>query len=138
DIDRFKRVNDDFGHAGGDAVLRAVGSALRASVRQSDFAARIGGEEFVVVLPDADAEGAGVVAGRVRLALSLVVLPDGRPLTASFGIAVVAPSDAGADSLMHRADEAMYLAKQAGRDRVMVADAPTIAIAPVGQEPSHP
>jgi diguanylate cyclase (GGDEF)-like protein len=128
DLDFFKRINDEHGHAAGDAVLRAVGLAVRTAVRPSDTIARIGGEEFLVLLPDADDDAARVVAERLREALRTLdfVGPDIR-VTASFGVAHMQDSDVDAEQLLQRADRALYIAKATGRDSVVVA--PVVAVA---------
>jgi diguanylate cyclase (GGDEF)-like protein len=120
DLDFFKRINDDFGHPAGDAVLVQVAGLLQASVRRSDLVARFGGEEFAVVLPDADIAAARAVAEKVRRAIEQAAWPN-RPLTASIGVASVVPA-AGSDgpALVAAADKALYRAKQAGRNRVQV------------------
>jgi diguanylate cyclase (GGDEF)-like protein len=119
DLDRFKQINDSYGHAAGDEVLRSVASALRATVRDSDLGARLGGEEFAVVLPDADLQDALLVAERLRAQLASRTIPAiGSSVTASFGVAELRPADATAEALLHRADQAMYRAKALGRDQV--------------------
>ena len=130
DIDHFKRVNDTWGHAAGDVVLKELAHRIESQVRASDVAARYGGEEFVVLLPDTNVEAAEKLAERIReeIAASPIGLPSGESITitASIGIAEVAPApDARdlktlGDSLIARADVALYAAKSAGRDRVMV------------------
>lgn len=130
DIDHFKRVNDTWGHAAGDAVLQELALRIEAQVRASDVAARYGGEEFVVILPDTGMDAAASLAERVRAAVGSapVGLPNGEMLsvTASIGIAEVSPGpDASdlktmGDALIARADLALYAAKSAGRDRVVV------------------
>lgn len=122
DLDRFKCINDDFGHPAGDAVLVQVAGLLQAGVRRSDLVARFGGEEFVVVLPDADPASAHAVAEKVRRAIEQAPWPH-RPLTASIGVASVVPA-AGSDgpALVAAADKALYQAKQAGRNRVQAFD----------------
>lgn len=125
DIDHFKRVNDTYGHAGGDAVLEALGAVLRGSIRQGDVVARWGGEEFALILPETPAEGARVLADRLRAAICATVVDYGGTtirFSASFGVAtadVVAPGIG--DALLTSADEALYRAKEAGRNRVMLA-----------------
>jgi diguanylate cyclase (GGDEF)-like protein len=119
DLDRFKQINDCYGHAAGDEVLRCVASTLRATVRDGDLAARLGGEEFAVVLPDTCLQEARVVAERLRTRLRARTIPAiGSSVTASFGIAELRPSDSSVDNLLHRADQAMYRAKAQGRDQV--------------------
>jgi len=125
DIDDFKGFNDALGHLVGDEALCAVARALGAALhREGDLLARFGGEEFAVVLPDADHEGAGEVAGRLAEAVRSVVVRQarGRPLTVSVGTATQVPADTAAmpRELLARADEALHAAKAAGKDRVVV------------------
>jgi len=130
DIDHFKRVNDTWGHAAGDAVLRELAHRVESEVRASDVAARYGGEEFVILLPATDIEAAAKLAERVRTAIaaSPIRLPNGEEvkITASIGIAEACPGQGDkdlktlGDSLIARADVALYAAKSAGRDQVMV------------------
>jgi two-component system cell cycle response regulator len=128
DVDRFKSVNDTFGHAAGDYVLQEIANRIDAQVRRSDVAARYGGEEFLVLLPDTPIEAAVKLAERIRSAVSKdpYDMPGGqaRRITASIGIAGVTPDMDDDDlktvgeSLIARADVALYEAKSAGRDRV--------------------
>lgn len=130
DIDHFKRVNDNWGHAAGDAVLREIAQRVESQVRASDVAARYGGEEFVVLLPGTEVRSAMLLAERIRTAVSAkpVDLPNGDTvtITASIGISEVCPAPqvddlkTVGDSLIARADVALYAAKSAGRDRVVV------------------
>ena len=129
DVDRFKQVNDQFGHAAGDAALQAVGAILRESCRVTDVAARIGGEEFALALPSTDLVGARGLAEKLRSAMGRIAIPlaGGFTLsfTASFG-AAAAHGDhlAARDSalaLLAFADAALYRAKRGGRDRVEAA-----------------
>jgi two-component system cell cycle response regulator len=125
DVDHFKRINDNRGHAAGDAVLQGVARVLVAVARKSDFVARWGGEEFVVALPQTSDAGARVAAERVRRAVAaeLHAVPDGGdPLrvTVSVGVAS-ATAPWSTDQLVNAADAAMYAAKVRGRDRIEVA-----------------
>jgi diguanylate cyclase (GGDEF)-like protein len=121
DVDDFKTVNDRFGHPTGDVVLRDLAETLRENVREIDTAARWGGEEFAVILPGTDLEGAAQVAERIRAALAEREIPsvDGAHLhvTASFGVAVSNPTTT-VQQLVEAADEALYRAKRAGKDQV--------------------
>lgn len=122
DIDHFKKVNDTLGHAAGDHVLREVASRLAAAVRVEDLLGRWGGEEFVAVLPNTDAAGAGELAERLRAAVADVpVLVSGgeRAVTVSIGCACCTGDDA--EALLRAADAALYEAKEGGRNRVVVA-----------------
>lgn len=130
DVDHFKRVNDTWGHAAGDAVLQELAQRIDAQVRASDVAARYGGEEFVILLPDTDNASGVQIAERIRQAVSAspYALPggDAETITASIGIAGATPEpDADdlktiGDALIARADVALYQAKSAGRDQVAV------------------
>ena len=129
DLDRFKALNDRYGHQAGDEALAAVGAVLRSGVRASDFAGRWGGEEFVLLLPDTDGAGAVAVAEKLREAarrrVTVPSVPTG--ITASFGVAALPEHARDADALLRAADRALYAAKQAGRNRVELAataDAP--------------
>ena len=127
DLDGFKRVNDALGHAAGDAVLQEVGFRLRGVVRQGDSIGRFGGDEFVVVCVDADAEAALAVANRIRAAVEepLEAVPAEFPVSASVGVAVFRPRGGRVlltDELLNRADDAMYSAKTAGKNRVVLVE----------------
>ncbi len=120
DLDNFKGVNDTWGHPGGDAVLAAAGRLLQAHVRPTDLLGRIGGEEFALLMPHTTAQGARLLADRVRQAFSdtAVIVDTGEiRVTASFGVAQLRVGE-DYDSLYARADEALYAAKHAGRNRV--------------------
>lgn len=120
DIDHFKRVNDSFGHASGDAVLAFVGTLLQRALREGDMAARMGGEEFCVLLKESSADIALQVAERLRADIALQSSAvAGGPVTVSVGIALAAPDEVF-DTLARRADEALYLAKSRGRNRCEV------------------
>jgi diguanylate cyclase (GGDEF)-like protein len=118
DVDQFKAVNDTHGHTAGDRLLQTIGSAITATLRGHDFAARVGGDEFAVLLPRAGTDEARAIAGRIREAVSAST---DLPLTVSIG---VAPLTADIRGAVLAADAALYEAKGAGRDRV-VARAPS-------------
>ncbi len=127
DLDHFKQVNDRFGHDAGDRVLKQVARVLRESVREQDQTFRLGGEEFLVLLPEADQATALMVAERIRLSMHQLDLagaaPGGR-LTVSLGVSTKsAQLSTGFPQLMELADQALYAAKGDGRDRVCAADA---------------
>lgn len=124
DIDHFKKLNDRLGHATGDAALKAVAGVLEHAVRKVDTVARVGGEEFVVLLPQTDLREAIQVAEKLRAAVEKQIMPGGESqpegrLTISVGVAQLGSSE-DAQRLLARADDAMYLAKQRGRNRVAV------------------
>ena len=126
DLDHFKQVNDRYGHAGGDAVLRSVGQLCARSFRGMDMAARVGGEEFAVLLPAASVQQAGEVMQRFLHTLAVMDIDIGTQsvrVTATAGVAQQQGSDS-MDTLMARADGALYAGKQAGRNRVVLAPAP--------------
>jgi len=130
DLDHFKQVNDTYGHAAGDDVLRELSHRIESQVRGSDVAARYGGEEFVILLPHTGVDAGRLLAERIRHAVSAspVVFGDGRELTitASIGIASTTPQESDFDmktlgeSLIARADVALYSAKSAGRNCISV------------------
>jgi diguanylate cyclase (GGDEF)-like protein len=127
DVDRFKQYNDTAGHAAGDEVLRSVAAALVGECRSGDAAYRYGGEELLVALPEQDDESAGAAAERMRGAIEALQIPHPgvtRPgvVTVSGGVACVRPDDT-LTKLLGRADAALYRAKEAGRNRIVVGEA---------------
>jgi two-component system cell cycle response regulator len=125
DIDYFKSVNDTYGHDAGDEVLREFATRVRKNVRGIDLACRLGGEEFVVVMPDTDAGVASIVAERIRSRVAgepFAIHKGARAIdiTVSIGMAQRQPGDADADILVKRADQALYRAKRDGRNRVVL------------------
>ena len=127
DIDHFKKFNDTYGHLVGDKVLRFVGPTIKSCVKGKDTAARFGGEEFVIILPDTGMKGAEIVANQVREAISKSVLKDKArnqeygKITISLGIGQFKQGEQ-ADDLLKRADQALYKAKENGRNRVEKAE----------------
>jgi diguanylate cyclase (GGDEF)-like protein len=150
DLDHFKRLNDNHGHAAGDAVLRAVAGSLAGAVRPTDVLARTGGEELVVLGLVSDPDEATHLAERLRSAVASSGTADGHAVTASIGVALARPVDGdnATDALwrlVDRADAAMYEAKQQGRDRVVAlsvpcprsphgATTPAVTVAPARRE----
>ena len=122
DLDELKAINDRHGHYFGDRVLSGVGEVIRVGVRKIDTAARYGGDEFVVLLPETDPTGAYVLAEKVRIGVTELDIPvSGNPLEASISVGVVSYPDDGrtSDELLIRADQAMYASKRGGKNRVM-------------------
>jgi diguanylate cyclase (GGDEF)-like protein len=118
DIDHFKRINDEFGHAAGDAVLKDLVARIGNRARTLDVLCRVGGEEFVVLLPDTSGEAAATVADHLRGLIASWHPSRGGSVTVSIGVSELLPGDS-IDDWMKRADERLYLAKQAGRNRVV-------------------
>ena len=125
DLDFFKKVNDTYGHPAGDTVLAAVASAIAHSVRKSDVLARLGGEEFIVLLPNTDLAGASGVGQKLLTQIRALKIPFANlqlRVTASVGVSSVRPgAEQSPDALYTAADKALYLAKHSGRDRVELA-----------------
>lgn len=129
DLDRFKSINDNFGHEAGDQCLRALADTLRAALRRSDLLIRWGGEEFVAVLPDTPLENVSTLLARLRDS-GLGERPDGTPLTASIGIANSQEENvSGWETLIQRADQRMYAAKEQGRNRAIWPDGTSLSLA---------
>ncbi len=122
DLDRFKRINDTYGHTAGDRVLRAVGQFLQKNIRDVDILARYGGEEFVILLPEADKYEAYTVSERLRQGFSELKFDGLPPLTISLGIASYPQDGRDLEVLIKQADAAMYAAKQTGRNKVVKYD----------------
>jgi diguanylate cyclase (GGDEF)-like protein len=126
DLDHFKRINDHYGHAAGDEVLRRTAAVLRSSFRETDFIARYGGEEFVVIAPDCDLASAVMLAERLRVAvteLQIEFRTSNIKVTTSIGIALgLDPSQAKPVEALEQADQALYRAKGAGRNAVWIWD----------------
>jgi len=127
DVDGFKRFNDTFGHLAGDHALRLVGESLVRAVRHMDIVARIGGDEFIVILPETDETLAAQIAERIRREVAMVRPPApgsdplaNAPVTISIGIASYQINSDDREGLLERADQALYKAKAGGRNRVEV------------------
>jgi diguanylate cyclase (GGDEF)-like protein len=124
DVDKFKNFNDAFGHLAGDRVLECIALAIKQGVRTADIPSRFGGEEFTVLLPDADKDIAWLVAERLRISISGMKVPWEPPLpqvTISLGIFTFTSNEVlSVAEIIKRADEAMYLSKERGRNRSTV------------------
>ena len=124
DLDHFKQINDVHGHGAGDLVLSNFGELVRQNLRGTDLAGRIGGEEFLLVLPETEMEGAMFLAERLRAALGgtpQVITNAVLKVTCSLGVAERISADRDGGSLLGRADGVLYQAKRQGRDRVVAA-----------------
>ncbi|HYO90619.1 MAG TPA: GGDEF domain-containing protein, partial [Pyrinomonadaceae bacterium] len=123
DLDNFKTINDTYGHAAGDIALQQIAEILTKAVRGSDMVFRHGGEEFLVLLPETNLEGAAALAEKIRLAAEAQLFGSGHifPLTLSAGVASLSEQESGHD-MIARADMALYNAKARGRNRVEKAD----------------
>jgi diguanylate cyclase (GGDEF)-like protein len=124
DLDRFKTINDEMGHLGGDFTLRELSATVKASIRKEELFARYGGEEFVIVLPGASGADAAARAEAWREAVGRLGVPHQDAtlaVTVSMGVAERGAPGSNADDLLRRADMALYEAKRGGRNRVVVA-----------------
>jgi diguanylate cyclase (GGDEF)-like protein len=124
DLDHFKAINDRFGHAAGDCALKHVAAVLREVLREVDSLGRVGGEEFLALMPGAGLDAAAPVAERVRERLAtspMLIAAEPVAMSASIGMAQWSPPDEDASRLVGRADSALYAAKAQGRDRVVAA-----------------
>lgn len=122
DLDTFKHINDTFGHNKGDEVIREVAAIMKRMIRPTDFAGRWGGDEFVIILPGTSLANARIVANRLQQAFQTIQLPDHSFLTASIGCTTASP-DETEQTFYKRMDDALYLAKEGGRNRIILLDA---------------
>lgn len=138
DLDHFKSVNDEFDHLFGSFVLKEIGQLVAKQMRETDFAARYGGDEFLMVLAETDEKGATAFADRLRANVEKHVSYDGRnrfSRTASLGVAVSREGEeVEAKELVRRADQALYKAKETGRNRVVLYEPPPAVAAPAAKE----
>jgi len=126
DLDHFKQINDTYGHDVGDSVLAAAAVAIRHRLRESDFVGRYGGEEFVVLLPETDRDGARSLFEAVREAVgNAIVSGVDRPITVSVGVAVIPDDAVDSSTLLRIADRLLYSAKANGRDQVAIQPTPS-------------
>lgn len=121
DIDKFKSINDTYGHSTGDRVLRVIADLLRDALRGFDTLARYGGEEFIAILPQVSEKDALICAERLRKAIETTVIPEVSQITASFGVAMYPATSIIKSTLLKAADKALYCAKSEGRNRVCLA-----------------
>ncbi len=119
DLDHFKKINDTYGHGVGDIILKKVAQAIKDNIRETDIPIRIGGEEFVIILPDTNIKGAKKVAEKIKKSIEQMEIPPVGHITASFGITQKKEYDC-TDTLIKRVDEAMYKAKKSGRNRIEI------------------
>ncbi|SNS85301.1 diguanylate cyclase (GGDEF) domain-containing protein [Granulicella rosea] len=141
DLDHFKSVNDRFGHDAGDVALSTAATCIVEALRTNDIVARLGGEEFVLLLPNTTEAGALLVAERTRLRLAALEIryrSYSFTLTASFGVTTLQPGDRDLEDIIHRADKALYLAKDTGRNRTIVGEHSENGEHQPAPHPSHP
>jgi diguanylate cyclase (GGDEF)-like protein/PAS domain S-box-containing protein len=119
DVDNFKHLNDHYGHATGDDLLKMIGTTLETSVRSTDMAARLGGDEFAVLLPETDEASAGIIVAKLRQNLNTAIAPKGWPVTFSFGVVTFPIALDSMEEMIKRADEFMYEAKRGGKSAVV-------------------
>jgi diguanylate cyclase (GGDEF)-like protein len=131
DIDLFKQINDEHGHLHGDRVLAQIAEFIEQNTRETDVVARLGGEEFIVVLPSSDIAAASLFAERIRATIEKLA-----KVTVSGGVAVVSEED-DAKSLLTRADSALYAAKAAGRNRIYSHTGKLVMPCQPGDEPTE-
>jgi diguanylate cyclase (GGDEF)-like protein len=122
DLDNLKLINDRYGHTAGDLALRMLADTMRAELRAVDTPARFGGDEFAIILPQADLEGALLVAERLRKRVEMIAVPGIDSITASFGLASFPVHASSRDTLVVAADRALYRAKHSGRNCVCLPD----------------
>jgi diguanylate cyclase (GGDEF)-like protein len=127
DVDNFKIMNDRYGHATGDELLKTIGEVLERTVRSTDVAARLGGDEFAILLPETDESNAGVLVAKLRQNLQKAVEPKGWPATFSFGVVTFPIAPATTEEMVKRADEFMYEAKRGGKSAVVSRVIETVA-----------
>jgi diguanylate cyclase (GGDEF)-like protein len=118
DLDNFKSINDNFGHSSGDLLLKSVADALKLSVRQVDTVARIGGDEFAILLPESDYNGAELVAWRIQENILKVAQKKNWPVTSSIGVVTCVEPPLSADEMIKWADAVMYRAKTGGKNKI--------------------
>ncbi|HEY8100719.1 MAG TPA: diguanylate cyclase [Burkholderiaceae bacterium] len=122
DVDHFKNINDTYGHAVGDLVLKHIAKACKSLLRSADILGRYGGEEFVALFPETDIDGSAIIAERLRTMVQNLTIPeinDFSNVTISLGVATLLPSDTDISQTISRADKALYQAKQQGRNKVI-------------------
>jgi diguanylate cyclase (GGDEF)-like protein len=118
DLDNFKTVNDSYGHAEGDALLKAIAETIQASLRPTDVLARMGGDEFMILLPETGAESAQIVIERLRTSLAERMLARSYAVTLSMGVVTCSVAPPSVDKLINLADEQMYVAKKSGKNDI--------------------
>jgi diguanylate cyclase (GGDEF)-like protein len=125
DVDNFKTINDTFGHTTGDTVLRTIATNIKAHLRKTDFVARVGGDEFVVLLPETNQETAPIVISNMQRALLKEMHENGWPVTFSIGVLTLTASQLSVDEMLGRADQLMYMVKNGGKNNIQYAAHPT-------------
>lgn len=126
DLDGFKEINDRLGHAAGDEVLAQIGATLRRSTRRTDIAARMGGDEFAILLPETDKTGAGVIVEKIVAGVAQNIEIDGRRVSMSVGVLACEKVFPDLDSILRRADDLMYQVKRAGKGGSRIESCPSL------------
>jgi len=129
DVDNFKAINDTFGHTEGDTVLRAIAIEIKAHLRKTDFVARVGGDEFVVLLPETDAQTAPVVISNIQRALLKEMGENGWAVTFSIGALTLTAPQISVDEMLRHADQLMYAVKNGGKNNIQYASHPGKSLA---------
>jgi diguanylate cyclase (GGDEF)-like protein len=121
DVDDFKKINDQFGHTAGDTLLRTVATVIKKNIRAVDIAARIAGDEFIILLPETTSESAHAVIEKIRKNLLAAMQKNNWPVTFSFGAVTFTEIPSSVDKMIQKADELMYAAKRAGKNNIKYA-----------------
>jgi len=129
DVDNFKNINDTFGHTEGDTVLRAIATKIKNHLRKTDIVARVGGDEFVVLLPETNAQTAPVVISNMQRALLKEMTENGWAVTFSIGVLTLTAPQVSVDEMLRRADQLMYAVKNGGKNNIQYATHPKETVA---------
>jgi len=129
DVDNFKNINDTFGHTEGDTVLRAIATKIKNHLRKTDIVARVGGDEFVVLLPETNAQTAPVVISNMQRALLKEMAENGWAVTFSIGVLTLTAPQVSVDEMLRRADQLMYAVKNGGKNNIQYASHPKETVA---------
>jgi diguanylate cyclase (GGDEF)-like protein len=129
DVDNFKNINDTFGHSEGDIVLRAIATKIKSHLRKTDIVARVGGDEFVVLLPETDAQTAPIVVSNMQRALLKEMAENGWSITFSIGVLTLTAPQISVDEMLRRADQLMYVVKNGSKNNILYGTHPEKTVA---------